>query len=149
MKAGDKQPLLPIRYCHIHRGQECPIRHSYSIYVLIMIICKLHRHGKGICSSSNDCNAEQGGACVNGRCVCPSNFTGPRCLAHNGFETTALGVDINDDYEWSKHAFSLFIPTELKLLAVAALVGLVSVVVYKYRHNRSQQGRWRYTPVPT
>jgi beta-glucan synthesis-associated protein KRE6 len=43
------------------------------------------RRGGGSCTKSSDCGKHTGSCSSSGVCVCFANFTGPQCLAHEGY----------------------------------------------------------------
>lgn len=80
------------------------------------------------------CGGTDRGECVNSKCVCKGPFTGPTCLAHDGYDD----IQYEDGKEWM--ILEWFVLPKPFLIGVVVLLGLLLYVV-KTRVN--QQGKQR------
>lgn len=85
-------------------------------------------------SEDGPCGGPTRGECVNSKCVCKGPFTGPMCLAHDGFDD----IRYEDGKEWM--ILEWFVLPKPFLIAVVMLLALLLYVV-KTRVN--QQGKQR------
>lgn len=85
-------------------------------------------------SEDGPCGGPTRGECVNSKCVCKGPFTGPLCLAHDGFDD----IRYEDGKEWM--ILEWFVLPKPFLIAVVMLLALLLYVV-KTRVN--QQGKQR------
>mmetsp|Transcript_15488 Transcript_15488/g.25832 ORF Transcript_15488/g.25832 Transcript_15488/m.25832 type:complete len:432 (+) Transcript_15488:748-2043(+) len=71
--------------------------------------------GGAVCSVHTDCGSS---VCTDGRCSCKEGFTGPSCLAHDGF------YDIEDTKEIAPFNLShIYLPTSLILIVATLIIG--------------------------
>lgn len=92
MEEGDKRPLNPIQ------------------------------DGGGACINDSDCGGLTNGACTErGECMCHETFTGPTCLAHNGFYDHENRVKL-PNFTLS----SMVIPRSLIVIVVVLAIGFAS-----------------------
>lgn len=104
------------------------------------------QHGQGSCKVDSDCGSY-------GRCsthlphVCEcltKNFTGPHCLAANGFNDE--NWEIPDNFRF----YGFVLPSILIYLFIGIVLMLCTTVFYKYYQNVTARNRsWSYSSIPT
>ena len=131
----------------LHEGWRLAASETHQVCVIgvLLVSCMkvLHMvvfcsHGTGRCSSAAQCNEARGGSCSRNKCKCPKDYTGPHCQTHAGHNDRDWESDYGEDVDWMRHATSLYFPLGLKILVACAAVGLVGVVFYNIRFNRSR-----------
>ena len=81
--------------------------------------------GEGPCKENNDtekhsCGGSEQGRCFKGKCRCLKGWTGPHCLAHDGF----------DEIVWEKERkFYFYGPSRLTVIVSSALVGIFILLI--------------------
>ncbi|VEU36983.1 unnamed protein product [Pseudo-nitzschia multistriata] len=100
------------------------------------------QNGGAPCRENNDCGSNANGYCSSrGFCVCQKQFTGPTCMAHNGFY---INESVSEE-EFSFGLNNLYMPTSF----IAWIVGLFIFLLFsaylamrervKSRHRRSRE----------
>ena len=87
-------------------------------------------------SEDGPCGGSARGECISGTCRCKPGFTGPTCLAHDGYDD----IKYPDYYDWW-HAEWFVLPVPLLvtiLILFAALLCIVKIQMTEAGRNRGQ-----------
>jgi beta-glucanase (GH16 family) len=95
--------------------------------------------GGAYCDTDDDCGH---GTCENGLCQCEKGFTGPTCLAYDGFYENESRAKTDLTIGWHK----IYLPNGLILMIILLLIGFFFSMIAAVRHKKSSH---RYKKLAT
>ena len=76
-----------------------------------------------------------------GACICDDLYTGPKCLAHVGFDDMIYDNSDDDLNVSSPDNFTL--PVDLLALLLSFVMGVAGISYYKYQTDKETRGVFR------